>query len=97
MNTRALFAFAGILVGSSVCFAARDFSGAGEQIRSSLVSAQLEMVFDQAEARVLVLQAQTEFNTTLKPVFQAVDVARVQTEFQNALSALKTNNEQEFA
>ena len=94
---KALFAFTGIVLASGVSYAATDFSSAGEQIRSNLVSAQLEMVFDQTEAKNLVLQAQNEFNIVLKPAFQAADVARVQAEFKNVLSALKISNETQFA
>ena len=94
---KALFAFTGIVLASGVSYAATDFSSAGEQIRSNLVAAQLEMVFDQTEAKNLVIQAQNEFNTVFKPVFQTSDVTRVQSEFKKALEAIKISNETQFA
>jgi high-affinity iron transporter len=97
MNTRSLCAAVGIVLTASVSLAAGNLSDAAEKIRSGLVSAQLEMVFDQTQARELVLEAQNQFNTALKSALQTGDATQVQNGFKNALNALKTGDEQRFA
>lgn len=73
--------------------AASDYASAAEDIRAKLVAAQLEMVFDKPEAEELVLKAQTSFNSS----FQNLKNTEFQNDFQTLNTAVKTNNETQFA
>lgn len=69
----------------------------GEQIRSGLAEAQLELAFDPAKARKLSAAAQSAFGTELKKALPEGISAQVTASFAEAQKALAQNDEAAFA
>lgn len=69
----------------------------GEQIRSGLIEAQLELSYDRANARKLVTGAQSAFGTGLKNALPAPISAQVIRSFAQVQKALTQNDEAAFA
>ncbi len=86
---------------SAVATAVTDPSGdlgmASEQIRANLVTAQLELSFDQSAARALVADSQHVFESTLQPKLEARDVSLVATAFSTAGKAALSGDEIGFS
>jgi high-affinity iron transporter len=99
MRARILFCIVSIVLGFGMARGSNlnDPASAGELIRSNLVTAQLEMGFDRAQAQKLLAQSLEMFNTAIKPRLKPETAKLIQTAFQRAKISVETGDEAGFA